>query len=197
MVTNSIHHTGCHQLNREPGFVDCKITLWKMVVSNPTLRKAQQEMDARRGVGGALPGAGTPGGGGGGGGDENANANDDENENDGRHVLGENNGTGRSPLGASAGRKKTPLARLGSLGEGEGGKESSKLYSHENGVVALRVGRSGGRGRGRVCLFSGTWYEKLSRSLLFCFRFPQPSRCDVHSGLPFPCYATLRRGASG
>ena len=137
MVTNSIHHTGCHQLNREPGFVDCKITLWKMVVSNPTLRKA------------------------------------------------------------SAGRKKTPLARLGSLGEGEGGKESSKLYSHENGVVALRVGRSGGRGRGRVCLFSGTWYEKLSRSLLFCFRFPQPSRCDVHSGLPFPCYATLRRGASG
>ena len=63
--------------------------------------------------------------------------------------MGESNGVGnRSPLGGihrgGGSAKKGPLARMGSGdGEGGGGKEGSGgggklLYSHEDGVVALR-----------------------------------------------------------
>lgn len=110
-------------------------------------------------MGGALP-AGAGGvsvGTLGGGSDENAPTSfSDEN---GRHVLGENNSGGnntnnssRSPsgLGGASLSKKGPLARLGSLGSsGDRGKES-KLYSHENGVVTLKVGKESQRGCFRV-----------------------------------------------
>lgn len=129
-------------------------------------------------MGGKLPAragevsVGTPGGGS----DENDPTSiSDEN---GRHVLGESNGGGRSPsgLGGASMSKRGPLARLGSLGNsGDGGKES-KLYSHENGVVALKVGKEKPRSCFRVL---STWVESNLFALM-CEHTPMYARSLSH-----------------